>query len=259
MPHILVTNDDGVESPGLLALAQALRTIGDVTVFAPNRNWSAAGHNKTMHKPLRVWSVSLEDGSQAMTTDGAPSDCVALARLGLVKKPVDIVVSGINNGPNLGYDVTYSGTVAAAMEAAINGWPGIAISSDDYEGPRHWDTAATAAVEITRQALKFGVPENSLLNLNAPNIPLAELRGIRVTRLGNRVYRDVLVERSDPRGVPYYWIGGDPPGGQLDEGTDLEAVSQGYVSVTPLHMDMTFRPLLETVRGWLSQAEPRAG
>jgi len=251
MPHILVTNDDGVESPGLLALAQALRQIGDVTVFAPNRNWSIAGHNKTMHKPLRVWSVELEDGSEALTTDGAPSDCVALAALGLVSLPVDIVVSGINTHPNLGFDVTYSGTVAAAMEAAINGWPGIAVSLDDGDD-QHWQTAAAAAVEIARLVLDNGLPANTLLNVNAPNLPLEQLQGYRATRLGHRIYQDVLIERSDPRGVPYYWIGGDPPTGIQENGTDLDAVSNGFVSVTPLHMDMTQHRFLDTVRSWLS-------
>ncbi|MCX7853907.1 MAG: 5'/3'-nucleotidase SurE [Caldilineales bacterium] len=183
MPHILVTNDDGVEAPGLLALAQALRALGDVTVFAPDHNWSVAGHSKTMHKPLRVWEVTLADGTKALTTNGAPSDCVALAALGLVKPTVDIVVSGINSSPNLGYDVTYSGTVAAAMEAAISGWPGIAVSLDaGGRGPeagrhRHWETAAAAAVVIARQVLEHGLPPNTLLNVNVPDLPLTALAG----------------------------------------------------------------------------------
>lgn len=250
MTHILVTNDDGVDSPGLLALAQALRDLGDVTVFAPDHNWSIAGHNKTMDKPLRVWDVVLEDGTEARTTDGAPSDCVALAALGLAPLPIDIVVSGVNTHPNLGYDVTYSGTVAAAMEAAISGWPGIAVSLDDGE-PRHWRTAATVAAEITRIVLEHGLPANTLLNVNVPNLPRDELKGYRATRLGHRVYRDILLERTDPRGIPYYWIGGDPPTGILEEGTDIEALNHGYVSVTPLHMDMTQHRFLDTVRTWL--------
>jgi len=258
MPHILVTNDDGVEAPGLLALAQALRELGDVTVFAPDHNWSIAGHSKTMHKPLRVWEVTLADGTKALTTNGAPSDCVALAALGLVKPTVDIVVSGINSSPNLGYDVTYSGTVAAAMEAAISGWPGIAVSLDysgrghDVGRNRHWETAAAAAVVITRQVLAHGLPPNTLLNVNVPDVPLTALAGYRATRLGQRVYRDVLIERTDPRGMPYYWIGGDPPTGLHEENTDLQAVSQGYVSVTPLHMDMTHHAFLNTLARWLS-------
>ncbi|NOZ49092.1 MAG: 5'/3'-nucleotidase SurE [Chloroflexi bacterium] len=249
MPRILVTNDDGVESPGLLPLAQALRVLGEVIVFAPNRNWSAAGHNKTMHKPLRVWSVTLADGSEAFTTDGAPSDCVALAALGLVETPIDLVVSGINTHPNLGVDVTYSGTVAAAMEAAIHGWPGIAVSLDDGDG-HHWPTAASAAVAVARQVRKHGLPTNTLLNVNVPNLPIEQLNGYRATRLGHRVYRDVLIERRDPRGAPYYWIGGDPPTGIEESGTDLAALTEGYVSVTPLHMDMTQHRFLDTVRSW---------
>lgn len=252
MPHILVTNDDGVEAPGLLALAQGLRELGEVTVFAPNHNWSVAGHSKTMHKPLRVWSVVLEDGSAAMATDGAPSDCVALAALGLVSQPIDVVVSGINTTPNLGFDVTYSGTVAAAMEAAISGWPGIAVSLDGSDGERHWRTAAEAAVAVTRMVLEHGLAADTLLNINVPDVPSEQVRGYRATRLGHRVYRDVLVERSDPRGVPYYWIGGEPPTGLQEEGTDLEALSHGYISVTPLHMDMTQHRLLDSVRRWLA-------
>ncbi len=255
MPHILVTNDDGVEAPGLLALTQALRQIGRVTVFAPERNWSIAGHNKTMHKPLRVWSVRLQDGTEAMTTNGAPSDCVALAHLGLVADPIDVVVSGINSTPNLGYDVTYSGTVAAAMEAAISGWPGIAISLDVGEGPRHWRTAARAAVDVVRMVLAHGLPADTLLNINAPDVAWEDVRGFRATRLGRRVYRDVLIKRLDPRGVPYYWIGGDPPTGYPDEGTDLQALTNNFVSITPLHMDMTQHRFLETVRGWISDMD----
>ena len=252
MPHFLVTNDDGVEAPGLLALAQGLRDLGEVTVFAPNHNWSVAGHSKTMHKPLRVWSVVLEDGSTAISTDGAPSDCVALAALGLVSQPIDIVVSGINTTPNLGFDVTYSGTVAAAMEAAISGWPGIAVSLDSGEGERHWRTAAEVAVVVTRMVLEQGLAAGTLLNVNVPDVPIGQLRGYRATRLGHRVYRDVLIERSDPRGMPYYWIGGEPPTGLQEEGTDLEAISHGYVSVTPLHMDMTQHRLLDSIRRWLA-------
>ena len=256
MTHLLVTNDDGVDAPGLLALAQALRALGKVTVFAPNRNWSVAGHSKTMHKPLRVWTVTLDDGSEALTTDGAPSDCVALAALGLATDPVDLVVSGINSAPNMGYDVTYSGTVAAAMEAAISGWPGIAVSLDSSSGERHWHTAAVVASAIASLVLANGLPVNTLLNVNVPDLPLASLRGYQVTRLGHRVYRDVLIQRSDPRGAPYYWIGGDPPSGLEEDGTDLQAVSRGFVSVTPLHMDMTHHRFLDTVRRWLPPSFP---
>jgi 5'-nucleotidase len=204
-----------------------------------------------MHKPMRVWSVELEDGSEALTTDGAPSDCVALAALGLVSTSVDLVVSGINTHPNLGFDVTYSGTVAAAMEAAISGWPGIAVSLDDGDG-WHWETAAAAAVEIALLVLDKGLPASTLLNVNAPNLPLGQVKGYRATRLGHRIYQDELIERSDPRGTPYYWIGGGAPIGIEEEGTDIDAVSNGYVSITPVHMDMTQHRFLETVRSWLS-------
>jgi len=171
--------------------------------------------------------------------------------MGLIDSPIDVVISGINNRPNLGDDITYSGTVAAVMEAAISGWPGIAVSLDDGDG-RHWQTAAAAAVNVARIVLEKGLPANTLLNVNAPNLPLEQVRGYRATRLGHRIYQDELIERSDPRGVPYYWIGGAPPTGIQEDGDDLDAVSHGFVSVTPLHMDMTQHRFLDTVRSWLS-------
>jgi len=251
MPHFLITNDDGVTSPGLLALAQALREIGDVSILAPHRNWSVTGHNKTMHKPLRAWSVRLADGSEALTTDGSPSDCVALAVMGLIDSPIDVVISGINNRPNLGDDITYSGTVAAAMEGAISGYPAIAVSIDEGE-PYHWRTAARAAARIARKLLENGgMPAGTLLNLNVPNLPEGQINGYQVTRLGQRRYHDELVIRRDPNGKPYYWIGGGPPSSILEPGTDVHALANGYISLTPLSLDMTHDAFLDTLRGWL--------
>lgn len=250
--HILVTNDDGVHSPGLFALKQALEAVGEVTVFAPDRNWSAAGHSKTMHKPLRIYRAALSDGSQAYTTNGAPSDCVGLALLGAIPARPDLVVSGINQGANLGHDITYSGTVAGAMEAVVFGIPAIAVSLD----AREWSDfrAVTAVVTaLARLILDHGLPPNTLLNVNAPPLPSDAVRGPVVTRLGQRVYRDVLIERIDPKGQPYYWIGGEPPTGIVEDGTDFGAVANGYISVTPLSMDMTAVSFQETLRGWLEQ------
>ena len=247
---ILVTNDDGINAPGLEALRLALAPLGRLIVFAPDHNWSAAGHTKTMHKPLRVSRVELADGTEAYTTTGAPSDCVALALLGLLPERPDLVVSGINQGPNLGHDVTYSGTVAGAMEAVITGLPAVAASLDSYES-HDFSLAARVTARIVEQVLRRGLPVGVFLNVNAPCLPPgSEPKGIAITRMGRRVYRDVLIERQDPRGRPYYWIGGDIPGGHPDEGTDIWAVANGYMSVTPMGLDLTAREAMKEIEGW---------
>ncbi|MBI3763668.1 MAG: 5'/3'-nucleotidase SurE, partial [Chloroflexi bacterium] len=221
--HLLVTNDDGVNAPGLLALTQALRSVGRVTVMAPDKNWSASGHVKTMHKPLRVRETRLAYGSPAFASDGAPSDCVALALLGFIPEPIDIVVAGINPYANIGHDVTYSGTVTAAMEAAICKVPGIAVSVDGGENggkvrgagdeAAAYSAAAEWAARIAAEVGKRGLPPYTILNVNVPALPVEKIKGVQVTRQGLRVYRDELVRRLDPRGVPYYWIGGEAPTG----------------------------------------------
>ncbi|RPI58759.1 MAG: 5'/3'-nucleotidase SurE [Chloroflexi bacterium] len=253
MTHILLTNDDGIQAPGLRALLEALRPLGRLSVFAPDHNWSAAGHTKTMHKPLRVARYpfpDLEGGDvEAYTSTGAPSDCVALALLGLLPDRPDIVVSGINQGANLGHDVTYSGTVAAAIEAAIFGLPAVAISLDSYES-QEFGVAARVAAGVVARVQEHGLPPGTLLNVNVPPLGSDKLAGVAITRMGRRVYRDVLVERKDPRQRPYYWIGGEPPSGHLDEGTDIWAVSQGYVSITPIHLDMTAHELIPRLEAW---------
>lgn len=253
MPHLLITNDDGVQAPGLQALAQALAGLGRLTVLAPDRNWSASGHVKTMHRPLRVRETRLADGAPAWTTDGAPSDCVALALLGFVQGPVDLVVSGINPHANIGHDVTYSGTVTAAMEAAIAGVPGMAVSldsPDEHVGELDYGPSARVAAALARQVLARGLPGGVALSVNVPYLPFEDLAGVAVTRQGLRVYRDALVRRDDPRGRPYYWIGGETPTGVEEPGTDYWAVRQGLVSVTPLQLDLTAHAHLETLQGW---------
>ncbi len=254
--HIVVTNDDGVFEPGLLALAQALRQIPEskVSVVAPDRNWSVSGHVKTLTRPLRAWPVRLEDGSEALATDGAPSDCVAMALLGLVPQPVDLVVSGINPNANVGHDITYSGTVTAAMEAVIFGVPAIAVSLEREGAPLSqldFAPAAQVARWVAEYVLTHGLPAEVLLNVNVPHRPLEALRGLRVTRLGRRVYRDALVKREDPWGRPYYWIGGGAPEGVAEPGTDIGALAEGAVSVTPIQMDMTAYGVLGDLRGGL--------
>jgi 5'-nucleotidase len=249
--HILVTNDDGVHAPGLLALAKAMKPLGDVTILAPQVNWSGGGHVKTLHRPLRVRETALSDGTPALMSDGAPSDCVALAMLGRVPK-ADLVVSGINPYGNLGHDVTYSGTVTAAMEAVIAGVPGFAFSlaADETTGERDYGPAAEFARRIVGAAIAGGLTKDLLLNVNVPPLPAGQIKGICVTRLGLRVYRDRLDERRDPRGRPYYWIGGEYPTGVPDEGTDFGALNSGYVSVTPLQLDLTSYSLVERLNKW---------
>jgi 5'-nucleotidase len=251
--HLLVTNDDGITAPGLVALARSLHRIADVTVLAPDRNWSASGHVKTLHRPLRASPVDFVDGIRAMSTDGAPSDCVALAVLGLVEPPIDAVASGINPHANLGHDVTYSGTVTAAMEAAIAGLPGFAVSIDspeDHHGPLDYTTAAEIAARLIRQVLAKPLPGGILLNINVPYGPIEQIHGVAITRQGLRVYRDALVRRDDPRGRPYFWIGGDVPTGIPDAGTDIGALAAGYVSVTPLQLDLTAHDRMAETEAW---------
>jgi 5'-nucleotidase len=252
--HILVTNDDGVHAPGLLALTQAMRKIADtVTVLAPDHNWSASGHVKTLHRPLRVNEVKLGDGTSAWASDGAPSDCVALAQLGFIPEKVDIVISGINPNVNIGHDLTYSGTVTAAMEAAIWGIPGIAVSlngPEELSGVMDFQPAAEAALRIVRWLQsQEGLAEDTILNVNVPYGPLSEMKGFRLTRQGMRIYRDELLKRLDPRGKPYYWIGGDAPTGVEEPGTDYGALSAGYVSITPIQLDLTSQAMVT----WLEE------
>src|SRR4051795_660154 len=221
-PRILVTNDDGVESRGLLALKQALDPIGDTTVVAPDTNQSAVGHQKTLMRPLRVRERILGDGSLAYSVDGSPTDAVSISFLGYFGHGFDLVAPGINYGANLGDDITYSGAVSAAMEAVINGCPGFAISQEYYEHP-DFALAAIAATIVARNILEHGLSRGELVNVNVPATTVEECEGFEVTRLGRRVYQDQLVERLDPRGIPYFWIGGPPPSGLGGEGTGFPA------------------------------------
>jgi 5'-nucleotidase len=251
--HILLTNDDGIDAPGLLMLAQALKTEYRITILAPDRNWSAGGHVKTMHRPIRVRSTKLADGTAALTSDGAPSDCVAMALLGLIEGSIDLVVSGINPHANLGQDMTYSGTVTAAMEAVIAGVPGIALSLDSPNNDRSlpdYSHAAAISVSLIKQLFGHELPGGIVLNVNIPNRRREEIRGVAITSQGSRVYRDTLVKRTDPSGRPYYWIGGDPPTGINEVGTDFWALEQGFISITPLSLDLTAHNHLTILEAW---------
>jgi len=247
--RILLTNDDGIQSAGLKALADALVGAHEVTVIAPDRNWSISGHNRTMDRPLRISDVEMGEGYKAYSTDGSPADCVALANLGFLEQKPELVISGINHGNNLGDDITYSGTVAAAMEGIISGIPSIAVSMD-IEPIWPVDVGAQFVSRLVEQITKHGIDPDVLLNVNLPNIPHDEIKGVQVTTLGRRIYEDQLIKREDPRGKTYYWIGGRVIRNEGDKGTDVAAIADHFVSVTPIHMDMTNHRLLETLRGW---------
>ncbi len=246
--EILITNDDGVLAEGLRVLRHALEPLGRVWVVAPEREQSATSHALTIHRPLRV--RRLEEG--VLAVDGTPTDCVLLACRGipgLLEVSVDLVVSGINHGANAGDDVAYSGTVAAAVEGRMMGRPAMAISLDDWE-PGGFEAAGEVARLLASKVVASGAPSGSLLNVNVPSPSNGGIRGYRVTRLGKRVYSDRIVAKTDPRGRPYYWIGGEEPAGHADPGTDIEAIEAGFVSVTPIRLDWTDDCAFSLLRGW---------
>ena len=240
-PIILVTNDDGIHAPGLTALMEALQDLGEVHVIAPDREQSAVGHALTLHRPLRVDRV----GERRLAVNGTPSDCVNLAVLGLLPHPPALVVSGINQGSNLGDDVTYSGTVSAAMEGVLLGVPSIAVSLERPDAG--FAEAARIARLVAARVLVEGLAPKTLLNVNVPGVAP---KGIRVTQLGRRVYKERISEQTDPRGRTYYWIGAGPPLWDAGETTDIAAVHDGYASVTPLHLDLTDYNALSRMTEW---------
>ena len=231
---ILVTNDDSVYSPGIQILAKRLRELDTVVIVAPDRERSAAGHSMTLHRPLLIEEIK----ESVYSVNGTPTDCVNIAVKGLLKETPRLVVSGINKGPNLGDDVTYSGTVAGAIEATILGIRSIAVSLAAREDFR-FNEAAEVAFRSAKRILEQGLSEGTLLNINVPNLPLADMQGTRITRLGKRIYHQMTVERVDPRGKKYYWIGGGEPDWEREEGTDFDAIDRKMVSITPLHLDLT--------------------
>jgi len=238
-PLILITNDDGILAPGLALLADALEGVGEVQIFAPDREQSAVGHSVSLRKPLRVTKVR----ERWHMVDGTPTDCVMLAVRDLLGRRPDLIASGINAGANLGDDVTYSGTVAGAFEGMLLGIPSIAVSNIKHH-PANMDTAAVFAVKLARYVLKYSLPEDTLLNVNVPDCAYADLRGVAVTRMGRRNYQDEIVCREDPRGRKYYWIGGAEPAHVVESGTDFEAIERNMISVTPLHRDLTNHAVL---------------
>jgi 5'-nucleotidase len=246
--HILLSNDDGYLAKGLIALAEALQQHADITVVAPDKNRSAASNSLTLDMPLRT--TLAENGF--IKVDGTPTDCVHLAITGLLEQEPDMVFAGINHGGNLGDDVLYSGTVAAATEGRFLGLPAVAISLvGNSDQVSHFDTAAHAAIILLQQLIDDPLPKDTILNVNVPDIPVEHLKGFQATRLGQRHKSEPVVKSKDPRGRLLYWVG--PPGAEQDAGpgTDFYAVSEGYVSVTPLQLDLTWYDRIHVLEAWL--------
>jgi len=243
---ILVSNDDGYLATGIQALAGALEKIADVVVVAPDRNRSAASNSLTLHDPLRL----SRTGDKRYRVNGTPSDCVHLALTGFLEEEPDLVVSGINHGANLGDDVIYSGTVAAAMEGRFLGFPSIAISLVGAE-LTHFDTAARVAAELVQRLSNRKLPSDFILNVNVPDLPYAELAGMEVTRLGFRHKSEPVVESVDPHGRTIYWVGPAGPGQDAGKGTDFEALERNAVAITPLKIDLTRHEALDELTEWL--------
>lgn len=246
---ILVSNDDGVNARGIRTLSRVLSEFAEVVTVAPDRNRSGASHSLTLEVPLRVDKI---DETGFYSLKGTPTDCVHWAVNGLLDPDPDMVVAGINHGANLGDDVIYSGTVAAATEGRHLGLPSIAVS---LCGEQYFETAAHYAALLVQGLLRAPLSSDQILNVNVPDLPLEQIRGIRVTRLGNRHRAEAVIKEYDPRGRPIYWIG--PPGAKQDagEGTDFDAVEQGYVSITPLTVDMTAYSHMSVLADWLTEVE----
>lgn len=242
---ILITNDDGITSSALYMLRQELSDLGRVFIVAPDRDQSATSHSLTLYRPMRIDRPEPD----VFAVDGTPTDCVLIAAHGLLERPPDLVVSGVNRGPNMGDDVFYSGTVAAAIEGAMQGVPALAFSLA-ASGRADFRYACQFARRLVGTVIERGLPAKSVLNVNVPHLRDDEIKGVRVTKLGKRKYQDALIERTDPRGRAYYWIGGDAPIWEPEPGSDFLAVDEGYVSVTPLHLDLTDTALMGTLEGW---------
>lgn len=240
---ILITNDDGIQSEGIIKLYEELKSYHKVVVVAPDRERSAISRALTLYRPLRVEKVA----SDKFSVDGTPTDCVNLAINCLFKHQIKMVVSGINKGGNMAEDITYSGTVSAAMEGLLLGVPSIAISLAAREN-FIFETPAKIAANLVKKVLKRGLPYDTLLNVNVPNVPFDDLKGVKITRMGKKRYSDNIIEKKDPRGKKYYWLGGEEIGYEKLGDSDMEAVSEGYVSISPIHLDLTNYSAMESLR-----------
>ena len=255
--RIVLTNDDGIDAEGLLAARQALEEVAEVLTVAPDRNRSGVGRAISFGAPLHVEERTMADGGVGYACTGTPVDCVRLVALGLMGFEPDLVVSGINHGENLGDDITYSGTVAAAFEGIVIGVPGIALSlaverpwHEHDEVEHHFAPVASFAARLAQRVAKDGLPEGRILTVNAPNLPEEELKGARVTKLGRRMYKDELIEVKGEGGRTGYDIYNNPPGRHEEEGTDFAAVEEGEISVTPVHLQLTDHAGLQELEQW---------
>lgn len=248
--HLLLSNDDGFQAEGLRTLARVLSDLATITIVAPNRNRSAASNSLTLERPLRA--VEFQPGWYAV--DGTPTDCVHLGITGLLEREPNMVVSGINAGANMGDDVIYSGTVAAAMEGRFLGLPAVAVSITSFQ-PDYIEDAAAVTQALVRQIIDKPFPEDVILNVNIPNIPREDMQGFATTRLGNRHKAEPAIMMHDPRGKPIFWVGAAGPEQDAGPGTDFHAINNNYISVTPLHVDLTRYNAMDAVKGWLDNFE----
>lgn len=245
---ILVTNDDGIHAQGIHALIKELSSIAELYMVAPDRERSGTGHSITVFDPIRVVKTNPPGVKQGWIVGGTPVDCVKMAIARLIDEKIDLVVSGINHGPNLGTDVLYSGTVSAAAEGVIMGCPSMAISLNSYKDEHNFDFAAKFARRMVNMLIKQGINKNTLVNINIPDLPEPDIKGIRITQLGVRNYDNLFEERQDPRGNTYYWLGGGVLEEEQHEESDVYAVSQGYISITPINLDLTDYQLIQRYR-----------
>lgn len=250
LKKILITNDDGVLAKGIQSLIEVFKKDYDITVVAPDRERSAIGHSLTFFYPLRVQKLEYSENLKIYSSDGTPSDCVLLGIYDLMEEKPDMIVSGINHGANMGQDITYSGTVSAAMEGTIHKIPSIAASLAAFEN-LDFIYAAKFVKKLVDSVIDKKLPQHSFLNINIPNVPENEIKGYSITKQGVSVYDQKLLKRMDPRGIEYYWLSGDYPSGLIDPGTDFEAVYKNkMVSITPIHLDMTDFKLLDELKNW---------
>jgi len=247
---ILLTNDDGIYSEGIQTLKSQLDNIAEVIVIAPDRERSTVGHAMTLHKPLRIRQVKVNGGSGGYSVNGTPTDCIVIGLLEIMKpQRPDLIVSGINRGPNLGNDIIYSGTVSAAMEGAMRNIPSLAVSIAAYEDFK-FESAALFTKKLISHLIKDNLPHNLILNINIPNIDYDSIEGIEITKTGKRVYQDELKIIYDPQGATHYWLGGDLPEGKIEPDTDFEAIYNHKVSITPLSLDLTNYNIMPKVKDW---------
>ena len=247
--HLLISNDDGITAQGIQVLSDRMSSLGKVTIVAPDQNRSGASNSLTLDLPVRI----RKTGERTYSVNGTPTDCVHIALTGLLEKDPDMVVSGINAGANLGDDVIYSGTVAAAMEGRFLGLPAIAVSLVFDERPEYYSSAAEAVALLVAQLRKDPLPADTILNINVPDLPWEDIQGFEVTRLGKRHRAEPVVKTNDPRGRPMYWIGPAGPGQDAGPGTDFDAIRRGYISITPIHVDLTRYQALDQVSGWVAE------